>query len=92
MSGGYTYVRWVYVCPVGICPVGICPGVFVLESFYLCNKITSLTVNVMLLLLLLITRPLPRDGAWQNIMEPQKPGNFQGPGTEIVERQRVAKE
>ena len=25
-------------------------------------------------------------------MEPQKPGNFQRPGLEIVERQRVAKE
>ena len=25
-------------------------------------------------------------------MEPQKPGNFPGPGSEVVERQRVAKE
>ena len=25
-------------------------------------------------------------------MEPQKPGNFAGPGTEVVETQRVAKE
>ena len=25
-------------------------------------------------------------------MKPQKPGNFPGPGPEVVERQRVAKE
>ena len=43
-------------------------------------------------LLLLFTRPLPRDGAWQKTTEPQKPGNSPGSGSEIVERQRVAKE
>ena len=31
-------------------------------------------------------------GAWQKTMEPQKLGNFPGPGPEVVERQRVAKE
>ena len=31
-------------------------------------------------------------GAWRKTMEPQKPGNFPGPGPEVVERQRVAKE
>ena len=31
-------------------------------------------------------------GAWRKTIEPQKPGKFQGPGPEVVERQRVAKE
>ena len=31
-------------------------------------------------------------GAWQKTMEPQKPGNSPGPGPEVVETQRVAKE
>ena len=37
------------------------------------------------------TRPLPRNGAWRKTMEPQKLGNFPGPGPKVVERQRVAK-
>ena len=39
-------------------------------------------------LLLLFTRPLPRDGSWRETMEPQKPGNFPGSGPEVIERQR----
>ena len=31
-------------------------------------------------------------GAWPKTMEPQKRSNSSGPGPEIVERQRVAKE
>ena len=30
--------------------------------------------------------------AWRKTIEPQKPGNFPGPRSEILERQRVAKE
>ena len=47
---------------------------------------------LLLLLLLLLPNPFQGMGAWQNTMEPQKPGNFPGPGSEVVERQRVAKE
>ena len=36
--------------------------------------------------------PYRRMGTWQNTMEPQKPGNSPGPGTEVVKRQRVNKE
>ena len=38
------------------------------------------------LLLLFFTRPLPRDGSMRKTMEPQKPGNAQGSGPEIVKR------
>ena len=31
-------------------------------------------------------------GAWRKTTEPQKPGNSPGPGSEVVERHRVAKE
>ena len=31
-------------------------------------------------------------GAWRKIIEPQKPGNSPGPGPEVVEKPRVAKE
>ena len=31
-------------------------------------------------------------GSWQNTLEPQKPGNCPGSGTEIIQRQRVTKE
>ena len=44
-----------------------------------------------MILLLLVTRPLPRDEGMITI-EPQKPGNSPGPGPEVVQRQRVAKE
>ena len=30
-------------------------------------------------------------GAWGKTIEPQKPGNSQGPGPKVVESQRVAK-
>ena len=46
----------------------------------------------MLLLLLSLPRPFRGMGAWRKTMEPQKPGNFPGPGPEVAERQRVAKE
>ena len=39
-----------------------------------------------------VTRPLPRMGARRKIMEPQKTENSSGPGPELVERQRVAKD
>ena len=31
-------------------------------------------------------------GAWWKTIGPQNPGNFPGPGPEVVEKQRVAKE
>ena len=43
-------------------------------------------------MLLLLPHPLRGMGAWRKTMEPQKQGNFPGPGPEIVERQRVVKE
>ena len=45
-----------------------------------------------LLLLLLLPNPFRGMGAWRKIMEPQKMCNSAGPGPEVVERQRVAKE
>ena len=48
--------------------------------------------DALMLLLLLFTRPLPRDGAWQKTMELQKPGNSPGSEPEVIKRQRVAKE
>ena len=32
------------------------------------------------------------EGAWRKTMEPQKPGNSPRPGSDVVKRQRVAKE
>ena len=43
-------------------------------------------------LLLLLHDHFRGMGAWRKTMEHQKPGNFPGPGPEVVERQRVAKE
>ena len=40
----------------------------------------------------MVTRHLLRDGARRRLLEPQKPGNSPGQGSEVVERQRVAKE
>ena len=40
-----------------------------------------------------VTRPLPRDGGMVEYHKPQKPGNFPAPGPEVVEtesRQRVS--
>ena len=42
--------------------------------------------------LLLLPDPLRRMGAWRKTIEPQKQSNSPGPGPEIVERQRLAKE
>ena len=42
--------------------------------------------------LLLLADPFREMGAWRKTMEPQKPNNFLGPGPEVIERQRVAKE
>ena len=56
------------------------------EFFVSCVFILQTVVVVV------VTWPPPRDGAWQKTMEPTKPGNFLGPGPEVVERQRVAKE
>ena len=36
------------------------------------------------LVVVVFTCPLPRDGGMGKTMEPQKPGNFPGFGTEIV--------
>ena len=44
------------------------------------------------LLLLLLLEPFRGTGTWPKTMEPQKLGNSPGPGPEVVERQRVAKE
>ena len=43
-------------------------------------------------LLLLLPNPFRAMGAWRKTMEPQKPGNSPGPGPEVVERERIAKE
>ena len=32
-----------------------------------------------------VTRPLPKDGGWQKTLEPQKPGNSPRPGPEAAE-------
>ena len=39
-----------------------------------------------------LLRPLPRDGGMVEDHGAQKPGNSPGPGPEVVEKQRVAKE
>ena len=60
-----------------------------ITSAYLIDKLTcSQKYNI--LMLLLVTRTLPRDGG--KTMEPQKPGNSPGSGPEVVEGPRVAKE
>ena len=41
---------------------------------------------------LVVYGPFRRMEAWRNTLEPQKSGDFPGPGPEIVERQRVVKE
>ena len=43
-------------------------------------------------LLLLLPNPFHGMGAGRKTVEPQKPSNSLGPGPEVVERQRVAKE
>ena len=43
-------------------------------------------------MLLLLPNPFQGMEAWRKIMEPQKPGNSTRPGSEVVKRQRVAKE
>ena len=43
-------------------------------------------------LLLLLPDPFREMRALRKTMKPQKPGNSTGPGTEVVERQRVATE
>ena len=45
-----------------------------------------------MLLLLLLPDPFHGMGAWRKIMKLQKPGNSPKPGSEVVDRQRVAKE
>ena len=47
---------------------------------------------LLLLLLLFVPDPFRGMGAWQNIMEPKKPGNSPGYGPEVIKRQRVTKE
>ena len=61
------------------------------------RKIVSLQYDLFLerkkfFVVAVVTRPLPRDGAWRNTMDPQTPGNSSRPGPEIVKRRRVAKE
>ena len=45
-----------------------------------------------IVLLLFLSDPFRGMWAWRKAMGPQKPGNSPGPGPEVVERQRVAKE
>ena len=42
--------------------------------------------------MLLLPDPFREMGAWRKTMEPQRPGSYPGPGPEVVERQRVAKD
>ena len=45
------------------------------------------------MLLLLVLHDLFREmGTWRKTMESQKPGNSPGPGSEVVEKQRVTEE
>ena len=69
-------------------------------SFNIFEKFALYEVRTFMLLLL-VTRPLSRDGGMagdhgagqpDKTMEPDKPGNSPGRGSEVVERQRVAKE
>ena len=39
-----------------------------------------------------VARTFSRDGAWRKTMEPQNPGSSPGPGPEVREKQKVAKE
>ena len=43
-------------------------------------------------LLLLLPDPFRGMGAWWKTMEPQNSGNSPGPGPEVVEKRRVAKQ
>ena len=45
-----------------------------------------------MLWLLLLPDPFRGMKAWWKTMEPQKPGNFPGPGSGVVLKQRIAKE
>ena len=47
--------------------------------------------NHVVVVVVVVTRPLPRDGGMAEDHEAQKPGNSPRPGPEIVRRQRVAK-
>ena len=60
--------------------------------------VPNLSDQILLLILLtyvilvVVTRSLPRDRGMGKTIEPQKPGNSPGPRPEVVERQRVANE
>ena len=56
------------------------------------SELQSCGSDIVLLLLLLLPNPFRGTRAWRKTMEPQKPGNSPGPGPEVVEKQRVAKE
>ena len=45
---------------------------------------TALVQWINLLLLLFLSDPFRGMGAWRKTMEPQKPGNYPGHGTEIA--------
>ena len=49
-------------------------------------------ISFWLLLLLLLLDSFQGVGAWRKTIELQTPGNFPMPGSEVLERQRVAKE
>ena len=48
--------------------------------------------SVISILMLLLLDPFRGMGAWRKTFEPQKPGNSQGPGPEIVESRIIVKE
>ena len=56
------------------------------------GKISSFQPPASKLRLLLLPDPFREMGIWQKTMETQKPGNSPGPGPEVVQKQRVAKE
>ena len=56
------------------------------------TKSACLVMCLIMLFLLLLHDLFRGIGAWPKSIEPQKPGNSPGPGPEVAERQRVAKE
>ena len=48
--------------------------------------------NLAVVVVVVVTRPLPRDGSMVEDHGTQKPDNSPWPGPEVVERQKIAKE
>ena len=69
----------------------------ILQLYFVISQIIIIfakNLSDLLVVVVVVGYPTPSEGlgAWRKTMEPQKPGNSQGSGPEVVERQRVAKE